>query len=237
MTLLLRAAVLSDVGLVRGNNEDSVYASPRLLAVADGIGGQPSGELASDFVISTLRELDASGGTDMRAAMTSANRRIRDAAEADAGHDGMGTTLTAMLFTGEGFTLMHIGDSRAYLLRDGVLTQLTKDDTYVQSLVDHGVLTREDARRHPQRSIVTRAVQGQDIEPAMAQHQARPRDRYLLCSDGLSDYVTDDAIAAALGAYPDLGACAEALVKLALQAGAPDNVSVVIGDVVSEVTA
>jgi PPM family protein phosphatase len=238
MTLLLRAAVLSDVGLVRTNNEDSVYAGRRLLAIADGIGGQPSGELASDLVVTALKELDEGGGSDMRRAITSANQRIRDAAEADPGHDGMGTTVTAMLFTGDRLALLHIGDSRAYVLRDGVLTQLTKDDTYVQSLVDHGVLSPEEARRHPQRSIVTRAVQGDDVAPAEAEHRVYAGDRYLLCSDGLSDYVTDEAIAAALRAYPDLGECAEALVKLALQAGAPDNVSVVVGDTTAaEVTA
>jgi serine/threonine protein phosphatase PrpC len=231
MTLTLRAAVRSDVGLVRENNEDAAYAGRRLFAIADGIGGLPAGELASDLVIQALMTLDEAGG-DLQEAVLGANQRIKEVVEAHPEREGMGTTLTALVYTGgDSVTLLHIGDSRAYLLRDGELIQLTRDDTYVQSLVDHGVLTPEEARRHPQRSIVTQALQGEDVTPAFATLPAHLGDRYLLCSDGLSDYVTDDAIAAALREHADLDECAEALVKLTLQAGAPDNVSVVLAEV------
>ncbi|GAA4714641.1 PP2C family protein-serine/threonine phosphatase [Phytohabitans rumicis] len=231
MTLSLIAAVRSDVGLVRENNEDAAYAGRRLFAIADGIGGLPAGELASDLVIKALMTLDETGG-DLREAVRGANQRIREVVDEHPEREGMGTTLTALVDTGDDrLTLLHIGDSRAYLLREGVLTQLTRDDTYVQSLVDHGVLTPEEARRHPQRSVVTQALQGDDVTPTIAALEAYPGDRYLLCSDGLSDYVTDDAIAAALREYGDLGECAEALIKLTLQGGAPDNVSVVLAEV------
>jgi protein phosphatase len=235
MSLILRSAAVSDVGLVRSNNEDSAHAGSRLLAIADGIGGLPAGELASDIVIRALAPLDASAdGADpvslLRTAVIAANERIREAAEEQPSRTGMGTTVTALLLSGERLGMVHVGDSRAYRFRDGTLTQLTKDDTFVQSLVDQGVLTPEDARRHPQRSLVTRAVQGERVDPYCIELTPRVADRFLLCSDGLSDFVIDDLIAQALTAYADSQQSAEALVKLALQAGGPDNVTVIIGD-------
>ncbi|MFI7076492.1 PP2C family protein-serine/threonine phosphatase [Micromonospora sp. NPDC049903] len=237
MTLILRSAILNDIGLVRTNNEDSALAGERLVAVADGMGGLPAGEVASEIVIRILDELipptvpDAA--TDaLRAVVSTANQRIHAAIAAEPARDGMGTTLTAALLAGDTLVLAQVGDSRCYLLREGKLRQLTRDDTFVQALVDQGTLTPEQARHHPQRSLVTRAVQGADAPPTMGSVTVAAGDRLLLCSDGLSDYVTDDAISAALSLHTDRHQCGEQLVKLAHQAGAPDNVTVVISDIV-----
>jgi protein phosphatase len=232
--LTLHAVTATDPGLVRGNNEDSAFAGRRVVAVADGIGGQPAGECASEIAIQVLAGLDDADAADPVAALVSAvrdaNDQIREAAAADPAREGMGTTVTALLLAGDRLALVHVGDSRGYLLRERNLTRLTRDDTFVQVLVDRGVLTPEEARTHPQRSLVTRAVQGDPVKPAGTLLDPRPGDRYLLCSDGLSDVVPDDAIAQALVSYEDARACAEQLVKLALQAGAPDNVTVVLAD-------
>ena len=236
MSVILRTVAVSDRGKARENNEDAVHAGRKLVAVADGVGGGPSGEVASEIVIRTLSALDgesppAAPGAALRAAVEAANRGIRDAIEADPSLAGMGTTLTAMLADGEGLDLVHVGDSRAYAWRDGTLTQLTRDDTYVQGLVDKGVISREEARAHPQRALVTQAVHGSGVNPTFAMVTPRAGDRYLLCSDGLSDYVDDEAIARTLQEQPELAVCAQQLVDLALAAGAPDNVSVILADV------
>jgi protein phosphatase len=139
----------------------------------------------------------------------------------------MGTTVTALLLSGDRFAALNVGDSRCYLSRDGELTQLTRDDTYVQALVDQGVLSPDDARRHPQRALVTQAVQGGPFRPAGRMVPARPGDRFLLCSDGLTDYVDDDVIATVLRDVKDREACASELVARTLEAGAPDNVTVI----------
>lgn len=236
MVLILRTAVLSDLGLRRGNNEDSTYVGRRLLVVADGMGGAPAGELASDLAVSALAELDeADTGEDLvatlQAGFEAASEQIRAAAEDDAVRDGMGTTVTALLFGAERAALMHVGDSRGYLFREGVLTQLTRDDTYVQALVDQGVITAEMARNHPQRALVTQAMQGRPIEPLAVTLTPKAGDVFLLCSDGLSDVVTDEAITAILSTGPDLDARARALVDAAIEGGGPDNVTVVLAEV------
>ncbi|WP_422772736.1 PP2C family protein-serine/threonine phosphatase [Plantactinospora sp. WMMC1484] len=236
MSFVLRSLAVSDPGLVRPNNEDVAFAGSRLVAVADGMGGAPAGEVASEIVISGLAPVERSAETDplaaLVAAITTANARIRAVTDDDQATEGMGTTVTAMLLTGRRLGVAHVGDSRGYLFRAGRLTQITRDDTFVQALVDQGGLTREEARRHPQRSLVTRAVQGGPIEPATVALIAEAGDRLLVCSDGLSDVVDDDAIAGVLAGYPDRPECAEQLVKLAHQAGAPDNVTLVVADVV-----
>jgi PPM family protein phosphatase len=236
MSLTLRTAAATDSGLVRPNNEDSAHAGERLVVVADGVGGMPAGELASDIVVRMLAGLDRPGdlGEPLRAlrdAVDEANRLIREAGESDPANDGMGTTVTALLLAGDHLALLHVGDSRGYLLRGGELRQLTRDDTFVQSLVDQGLLTAEEARNHPQKSLITRAVQGQHLAPTVGLLDPEPGDRYLLCSDGLSDVVTDEAIGLALQSYTDRQQCVEQLIKLALQAGAPDNVTAVLADV------
>ncbi|MBE1485780.1 PP2C family protein-serine/threonine phosphatase [Plantactinospora soyae] len=237
MSLILRSLTVTDPGLVRPNNEDVAFAGARLIAVADGMGGAPAGEVASEIVISALAPVEGSDPdreplAALLDAIGTANHQIREVAEADPANEGMGTTATAILLAGRRLAVAHVGDSRGYLLRGGELRQLTRDDTFVQALVDQGGLTPEEARRHPQRSLVTRAVQGAPLVPATIVLTAEPGDRLLICSDGLSDVVTDDAIAQVLETYPDRAQCAEQLVKLAHQAGAPDNVTLVVADVV-----
>lgn len=228
----------SDVGL-RPNNEDAWYASARLAAVADGVGGAAAGEVASQAMINALIALDKrrlDGPLDQALAewVDWGNESIGFIAECRPQMAGMSTTLTAVALTNDGsYLVANVGDSRTYLLRDRLLTRLTRDETLVQQLIDRGEISAEDARRHPYRSVVLRALDGNpENEPTLQRVKAQPGDRLLLCSDGLSDNVGDDAIAAALG---DLsrGACADHLVELALEAGARDNVSVVIADVVS----
>ena len=236
MTLVLRYAARSDRGLVRANNEDSVYAGARLLALADGMGGHAAGEVASQLVIAALAHLDDDepGGdllSKLDAAVRDGNSAIAAHVEADPELDGMGTTLTAILFDGNRLGLVHIGDSRGYLLRDGELNQITKDDTFVQTLVDEGRITAEEAHSHPQRSLIMRALTGHEVEPTLIMREAKAGDRYLLCSDGLSDPVSHDTILDALQ-IPDVAESADRLIELALRGGGPDNVTVVVADVV-----
>ena len=236
MTLVLRYAARSDRGLVRANNEDSVYAGARLLALADGMGGHAAGEVASQLVIAALAHLDDDepGGdllSKLDAAVHEGNSAIAAHVEADPELEGMGTTLTAILFAGNRLGLVHIGDSRGYLLRDGELNQITKDDTFVQTLVDEGRITAEEAHSHPQRSLIMRALTGHEVEPTLIMREARAGDRYLLCSDGLSDPVSQDTILEALQ-IPDVAESADRLIELALRGGGPDNVTVVVADVV-----
>jgi len=236
VTLVLRYAARSDRGLVRTNNEDSVYAGARLLALADGMGGHAAGEVASQLVIAALAHLDDDEpGGDLLArldtAVRSGNSAIAAQVEMEPDLEGMGTTLTAILFDGNRIGLVHIGDSRGYLLRDGELAQITKDDTFVQTLVDEGRITREEAHSHPQRSLIMRALTGHEVEPTLTMREARAGDRYLLCSDGLSDPVSDETILEALQ-IPDVAESAYRLIELALRGGGPDNVTVVVADVV-----
>jgi PPM family protein phosphatase len=236
VTLVLRYAARSDRGLVRDNNEDSVYAGARLLALADGMGGHAAGEVASQLVIAALAHLDDDEpGGDLLAKLDTAvragNSAIAAQVEMEPELEGMGTTLTAILFAGNHIGLVHIGDSRGYLLRDGELTQITKDDTFVQTLVDEGRITREEAHSHPQRSLIMRALTGHEVEPTLTMREARAGDRYLLCSDGLSDPVSDETILEALQ-IPDVAESAYRLIELALRGGGPDNVTVVVADVV-----
>jgi serine/threonine protein phosphatase PrpC len=236
MSLTLRYAAQSDRGLIRDGNQDSVFAGPRLLAVADGMGGMAAGDVASNIVIGTLAPLDDDvPGNDLvdklRGSVAAANQRLRDTVDANPQMEGMGTTLTALLFSGSRFGVVHVGDSRAYLLRDGVLAQVTKDDSYVQMLVDEGRITPEEATSHPQRSLLTRALDGRDVEPEFSVREARPGDRYLLCSDGLYSMVSFETIADAMVTLADPQQCVERLVQLALRGGGTDNVTVVIADV------
>ncbi|HET8582774.1 MAG TPA: PP2C family serine/threonine-protein phosphatase [Jatrophihabitans sp.] len=237
MALYLRYAVRSDLGLVRNNNEDSVYAGPRLLAIADGMGGHAAGEVASKIVIGTLEPLDEDRRIEdlmgaLRDAVVEANNRISDAVQQRSELEGMGTTLTALRFVGSQVGLVHVGDSRAYLLRNNLLSQITHDDTYVQSLVDAGKLTPEEAKDHPRRSVILRALLGSEVEPDVSIREARAGDRYLLCSDGLSDVVTSETIAETLR-IDDPQECADRLVELTLRGGAPDNVTVIVADVIN----
>jgi protein phosphatase len=236
MTLVLRYAARSDRGLVRSNNQDSVYAGPRLLSLADGMGGHAAGEVASKVVIAALAPLDDDEpGEDLlsqlREATYAGNGAIAEMVAGDPELDGMGTTLTAILFAGTRIGLVHIGDSRAYLRRNGQFAQITHDDTFVQSLIDEGRITEDEAATHPQRSLLLKALTGHEVEPNLTVREARAGDRYLLCSDGLSGVVTHETLSDAIQ-IPDPQACADRMIELALKGGGPDNVTVIVADVV-----
>jgi serine/threonine protein phosphatase PrpC len=238
MTLALRYAVRSDVGLLREGNEDSAYAGPHLLAVADGMGGHAAGEVASAATITTIAPLDAEDpGPDLvnalADAVATANLRLQELIISDPAIEGMGTTLTALLWA-EGYAaLCHIGDSRAYLLRDGQFIQITHDHTLVQSLVDEGKITEDDVATHPHRSLLLRALDGRTIaEPDLTPLETYPGDRYLLCSDGLSGVVTEQTLHQTLGSIPDPDKAALRLVELAIKGGGPDNITCIVADVI-----
>jgi len=235
----LRYAARSDVGLVRKNNQDSGYAGPHLLVVADGMGGHAGGDVASSLAVGELAPLDSeSPGPDamnrLRDAILEAHQELLSRVDSEPELTGMGTTVTALLRTGGRLALAHIGDSRAYLLRESELVQITKDHTFVQTLVDDGRLTLEEAEHHPQRSVLMRVLSDvvDDVEPDLSIREARLGDRYLLCSDGLSGVVSFDTLQDTLAAGGDPDSTCETLVALALRAGAPDNVTCIVIDVV-----
>ncbi|HEY2764228.1 MAG TPA: PP2C family serine/threonine-protein phosphatase [Pseudonocardiaceae bacterium] len=236
MTLVLRYAARSDRGLVRQNNQDAVYAGPRLLALADGMGGHAAGEVASKVVIAAFAPLDDDEpGNDLLDQLLDAtlagNAAINELVREDPEREGMGTTLTAVLFGGNKIGLAHVGDSRAYLVRDGVFSQITHDDTFVQSLIDEGRITEEEANHHPQRSLLLKALTGHEVEPTLTVREARAGDRYLICSDGLSGVVSAETLAEALQ-ISDPQDCSDRLIELALKGGGPDNVTCIVADVV-----
>lgn len=231
----LRHAARTDRGLLRSNNQDSVFAGERLLVIADGMGGHAAGDVASRLVVAAFVPLDELPlGTDMRRPLVTATREgnaaIADMVAENPELEGMGTTLTALLFDGAKVALAHVGDSRAYLYRNGVLHQISHDDTFVQSLVDEGRITSDEAAHHPQRSLLLRALNGTRMDPAVSFREISPGDRFLLCSDGLSDCVAPESIADTL-ADPDIDQVADTLIQLALVAGGPDNVTVIVADV------
>ncbi|WP_410637767.1 PP2C family protein-serine/threonine phosphatase [Amycolatopsis sp. lyj-346] len=236
MTLVLRYAARSDRGLVRSSNQDSVYAGPRLLALADGMGGHAAGEVASKVVIASLAPLDDDEPGDdllaqLREAVANGNAAIAELVSQDPDLDGMGTTLTAVLFAGTRLGLVHVGDSRAYLLRGGQFAQITRDDSFVNELLEQGRITPEEAAVHPQRSLLLKALTGHEVEPSLTVREARAGDRYLICSDGLSGMVSDETLAEAVQ-IPDPQQCADRMIELALKGGGTDNVTVIIADVV-----
>jgi protein phosphatase len=306
MALVLRYAIRSHVGLIREGNEDSGYAGPRLLAIADGMGGAAAGELASAVVMTTVSRLDTPGGEDPMAgtgempampaggqpgpggpaggpggpggvpdneqtlhisqhdmaaresgnphsapdpafgepdlallggAVVAANERLRAIVAERPELEGMGTTLTAMLWSGGRFGMVHVGDSRAYRLRDGLLEQMTADHTWVQRLIDEGRITEEEAGHHPQRSLLMRVLDGRtQVEADIGTFDAYAGDRYLLCSDGLSGFVSQETLAETLAAYPDPQQAVDALIELALRAGGPDNITCIVADTIDDGT-
>ena len=239
MRLALRYAARTDVGLgPKTRNEDSGYAGPHLLAIADGMGGTVGGDVASAITIKTVRALDSAGHSDplraLRQAAVDANSRIAAQIQADPHLEGMGTTLTAILFQDGSGHLAHIGDSRAYLLRGGQLKMITKDHTFVQTLIDEGRITPEEAEHHPHRSLIMRALEGrQDARPDTDVIALGAGDRILVCSDGLDNAaVKDDVIADVLIRSNTPEEAAHALIALALDNGSPDNVTCVVAYVV-----
>lgn len=224
---------------MRPNNEDAFFAGPRLLAVADGVGGHAAGEVASATIIDALSPLgDSEPGYDLVGrlleAVVTGNAAIARRVAEDPRLQGMSTTLTAILFAGTRYCLLNIGDSRTYLLRDGSLEQITRDDSYVQLLVDEGHITQEAAGSHPQRNLVLQALTGEEVmEPAMTVREAHAGDRFLLCSDGLSDVVDHAALAGALGEGEPQETVAR-LIELALENRTRDNVTAIVADVIEE---
>jgi serine/threonine protein phosphatase PrpC len=222
---------VSDTGRQRTANEDSFFAGSPIYAVADGMGGAQAGEVASRLAAETLEGAergDASPETFLREVATDANRRIHELAAQDEETSGMGTTFTAALVEGDEISFAHVGDSRAYLFRDGDLRLLTSDHSLVEELRRQGKLTDEQAEDHPQRSIITRALGPErDVEVDTMTYRAKPGDLYLLCSDGLTTMVKDDRIAAALAHSDTLDEAARRLVDEANTAGGRDNITVV----------
>lgn len=224
----------TDIGYVRDHNEDSLIIVPPLFAVADGMGGHEAGEIASEITVNTLAELapshlDAEGLT---AAVEAANYNVMKAPRQGIGRDGMGTTLTAAMLEGERLLIAQVGDSRAYLLHKGHLQQITRDHSLMADLIEAGQITPEEARVHPNRSVITRAI-GSDIHmrPDIYELNVDAGDRILLCSDGLSSMISNNAIESIMRRQSDAQHCADELVTAALENGGADNVTVVVADV------
>jgi len=236
--LSLRFAAVSDLGRVRKKNDDSGYVGPHLIVVADGMGGAPAGDLASAVAIQTIRRLDAPPPKDLLQALAGtiliANERLAELIEEDPAVDGMGTTITAALFDGARIGVAHLGDSRGYLWRDGSLQRITRDHTWVQSLIDEGRITEDEAKAHSHRSLLLKVLDGRhDNEPDLSMLDVQPGDRILICSDGLSGVVSDERIEQVLRAGSAQSVASE-LTTLALESGSTDNVTVLVGDVVDE---
>lgn len=224
----------TDIGYVRDHNEDSLIIIPPLFGVADGMGGHEAGEIASEITVNTLAELapshlDAEGLT---AAVEAANYNVMKAPRQGIGRDGMGTTLTAAMLEGERLLIAQVGDSRAYLLHKGHLQQITRDHSLMADLIEAGQITPEEARVHPNRSVITRAI-GSDIHmrPDIYELNVDAGDRILLCSDGLSSMISNNAIESIMRRQSDAQHCADELVTAALENGGADNVTVVVADV------
>jgi PPM family protein phosphatase len=237
-TLAIRYGVRSDIGLHREDNEDSAYAGARLLAIADGMGGHAGGEVASATVIEALKPLDTHvpAGELLNAldhAVRQASRALTDKAHADPALRGMGTTLTALLWSGSQLGLVHIGDSRAYLVRGGEVYQITQDHTLAQTLLADGKITAAEVASHPGHALLLRAlVADRSFEADLQLREARPGDRYLLCSDGLHEVADAEAIASVLRTVEDPDEAAKELVALAIESGGPDNITCIVADVV-----
>lgn len=224
----------TDVGLVRDHNEDSLIVSPPLFAVADGMGGHEAGEVASEIAINTLAQLapEHPDGEALAYAIEEANREIIRASFDGRGREGMGTTMTAAMLEGERLVLAQVGDSRAYLLHQGRMQQLTRDHSLMADMIEAGKITPEQARVHPQRSVITRAL-GSDPNTTADIYEINVQagDRLLLCSDGLYSMIPDKQIESVLKRTNDPQLCAAQLVNDAIGAGGHDNITVVVADV------
>lgn len=238
--LYLYSTTVSDVGTVRANNQDSSFAGEHLIAICDGMGGHAGGDTASTIAIRSLAhiEQDDTGGDIqaiskmMETSVMAAHDAIVGKAKRERKLAGMGTTVTAVALVAGYWVLTHIGDSRAYLLRDGHLSRITTDHSYVQHLIDTGRITPAEAKNHPQRNVVMRVLGDFDIDPHpdISIRRAHPADRWLLCSDGLCGVLEDSTIEETMMALSDQGECAQNLVQMALRAGSTDNVTAVIAD-------
>jgi protein phosphatase len=237
MRLEFDYSVHSDVGPVRRDNQDAALATPRLVALADGIGGAPAGDVAAALVLTPFLHLRPDDDEDdpvdvLRSATIEGNRRIARYVKRNPELDGMGTTITAALLLRNEMGLVHAGDSRLYLLRAGVLYQLSRDDSLVQAMVRNGRLSLEEARSHPHRSVILRAITGARPEFAVTNYEIQLGDRLLFCSDGVSDVLDDRELATVLGSA-HLSQAAQVLVERAVAAGTRDNATAVVVDVVA----
>ncbi|MCZ4447618.1 PP2C family protein-serine/threonine phosphatase [Bifidobacterium breve] len=238
--LFLYSTTVSDVGTVRANNQDSSFAGEHLIAMCDGMGGHAGGDTASSIAIRSLAhiEQDDTGGDVevisrmMETSVMAAHDAIVGKAKRERKLAGMGTTVTAVALVAGYWVVAHIGDSRAYLLRDGHLSRITCDHSYVQHLINTGRITPAEAKNHPQRNVVMRVLGDFDIDPHpdISIRKAHPADRWLLCSDGLCGVLEDSTIKETMTALADQGECAQRLVQMALRAGSTDNVTAVIAD-------
>jgi serine/threonine protein phosphatase PrpC len=236
--MFLSAAGATHPGLRRPGNEDAAYVGVRLLLVADGMGGAAYGEVASAIVTHAVTYLDERVSPegvahDLPAAVEFAEQRLRRAVEQDAALDGMGTTLTALLLHDDVVALVHVGDSRAYRWHDGLLEQVSRDHSVVQLLVELGELTPAQAEVHPQRHVIVKALRGEGdaVTADVLLLPGVPGDRWLLCSDGVSDVVPDEVIAGALAQSASPQGAVDRLVDAALAGGGPDNITCIVADV------
>jgi serine/threonine protein phosphatase PrpC len=232
----VRAASVTDTGRRRRHNEDAYVCEPPLFAVADGMGGAQAGELASNLAAAALRDDTAEregGERRVDELIQQANRRVYQRQSQDAAASGMGTTMTVALVEDGRVAIGHVGDSRAYLIRDRRLEQLTEDHSLVAELVRSGKLSPEEAEGHPQRSVITRALgTDPDVDVDTFSVETKPGDLFLLCSDGLTSMVDDDTILGEIERNrPDLGAAAKALVRAANKGGGEDNITVVFFEI------
>ena len=244
MPIEIRYAARSDVGLVRKQNQDSGYAGQHLLVLADGMGGPAGGDIASSVAVAHLSALDQDSfaAEEMLPALDKTLKAAHDELISRSRQDselaGLGTTCIAMLRSGRKLAMVHIGDSRAYVLRDGQLMQVTKDHSFVQYLLDTGQIDEEQAEHHPQKSVILRVLGDSDeaVIPDKSLREAVPGERWLLCSDGLHGVVSKETITDVLNSTKDLDECADTLVQLALRGGGPDNVTVVLFDVLNPIS-
>ncbi len=235
---LVEVAQRTDTGRVREHNEDRLYARPPLLAVADGMGGAKAGEVAAQMTVDRLADTDPAPGPSLvLQAIADANREIRELSASDADHAGMGTTVTAVLVRGPVARVMHVGDSRAYVIRGDRIRQVTEDHSLVAEMVRQGTLTVDEAERHPSRNIITRVLGAEpDVAVDEVELALQPGDIVLICSDGLSTMIRSDDMVRIVTSSPSLRQAADALVRAALDAGGTDNVTVVLGRISGDAT-
>jgi protein phosphatase len=239
-SLSFRAAGRSDVGLVRENNEDSGFIGKHFLLVADGMGGHAAGELASSTTVAIIAQMDSNKEKldDLDKKLTDipnlVTKELKNAISKDSSRAGMGTTLTAAVIQENQLKISHVGDSRAYLVRNKQISRITKDQTYIQSLIDNKEITEAESKNHPQRSLLLQAIDGiTESIPVITSTEILENDKIILCSDGLTNVVTDEEILEIVNQFDYVGAVS-ALIEKALENGGPDNITVIVADLQKE---
>jgi protein phosphatase len=239
-SLSFRAAGRSDVGLVRDNNEDSGFIGKHFLLVADGMGGHAAGELASSTTVAIVAQVDNNKEKleDLESKLIEIpkiiTKELKNAINKDSSRSGMGTTLTAAVIQENQLKVSHVGDSRAYLVRNKQISRITKDQTYIQSLIDNNEITESEAKNHPQRSLLLQAIDGiTESIPVITSTEILENDKVILCSDGLTNVVTDEEILEIVNQFDYVGAVS-ALIEKALENGGPDNITVIVADLQKE---